>query len=144
MKNKSTLNWIEGFSFEAEVDGHILKLDLAEEKGGKNTGPRPKPLLLAALSGCSAMDVVSILEKMRIKDYKLKVDMEADTANEHPMYYKSIVMKFYLTGNNLPPEKVKNAVEMSITKYCGVFAQLSKSADIKTKVFINEQEVWNA
>jgi putative redox protein len=143
MPTKTSLEWIGGIAFDAEVDGHKLKLDLGTEKGGKNLGPRPKPLLLAALSGCSAMDVVSILEKMKIRDYKLKVDMEAEQTTEHPITYSTIRMDFHLAGDNLPPDKVIKAVEMSITKYCGVYAMLSKASEIKTRIYIDNLEVWN-
>jgi len=144
MTSKTTLAWIDGMSFEAEVDGHKLYIDLSEDKGGRNLGPRPKPLLLAALSGCSAMDVVSILKKMRVTDYTLKVDMEGDTTDEYPMPYHIIRMNFRLTGDSLPAENVIKAVEMSITKYCAVHDMLSKAAKIITTIYINEQEVWNA
>lgn len=143
MTVKTSLTWLDGMSFEAEVDGHHLNLDLSKEKGGNDLGPRPKPLLLSALSGCSGMDTVAILSKMRIENYKLKIEMEADTTEEHPIIYHTIRMTFHFTGVNLPAEKVINAVELSITKYCAVYAMLSKASDIKTKIIINEQEVWN-
>lgn len=139
-----TLDWLGDIAFEANVDGHKFNLDLSKEKGGKDLGPRPKPLLLAALSGCSAMDSVSILKKMRIEDYKLQVKMEAEVADDHPMIYRTIGMNFHFTGDNLPVDNVIKSVEMSITKYCAVYAMLSKASTITTKVYINEQEVWYA
>jgi putative redox protein len=143
MNTKTTLDWIGGIAFEVEVDGHKLNLDLAAEKGGKNLGPRPKPLLLAALSGCSAMDAVSILDKMKIRGYKLKIEMEAEPTTEHPVIYKTIWMNFRFSGDNLPSSKIIQAIEMSITKYCGVYAMLSKASEIKAKIFINQLEVWS-
>lgn len=107
-------------------------------------GPSPKPLLLSSLSGCSGMDAVGILKKMRVEDYKLEIDVEADVAEEHPKVYTAIKMTFNFTGNNLPADKVISAVEKSITKYCAVHAMLSKAAPIKTIIKINEQDVWNA
>jgi len=144
MAAKTHLKWIENLAFEAEVNGFKFILDVDEKAGGNNLGPRPKPLLLAALSGCSAMDAVSILKKMRVENYKLDVDMEADVANEHPKTYQAIRMIFIFTGDNLPQDKIINAIELSITKYCAVYAVLKTSAQITTKIIINNQEVWNA
>lgn len=140
---KTSLTWIENLAFEAEADGFSLRLDSSIDKGGKNLGVRPKPLLLVALSGCTGMDVVSILKKMRVEDYKLKIDMEADTTDEHPKTYHTIRMKFNFEGENLPLEKIINAVQLSSEKYCGVNAMLKKAAVIKSTIIINNQEVWN-
>lgn len=144
MAVKTHLKWLQNMAFEAEVDGFKFNLDLAADSGGSNLGPRPKPLLLAALSGCSGMDTVAILKKMRIEDYILDIEMEADVEDEHPKIYNSIRMTFNFEGDDLPAEKVINAVEKSITKYCAVHAMLRTAAQIKTKIFINNQEVWNA
>jgi putative redox protein len=143
MKAKTTINWVDNLAFEAQVDGFKLILDASVENGGNNLGPRPKPLLLAAMSTCSAMDVVSILKKMRKENYTLKVDAEADVAKEHPKTYTDITMTFVFTGDDLPQDKVINAVELSITKYCAVYATLKSSAKIHTRIIINEQEIWH-
>ena len=140
---KTSLDWIDDMTFEAEVNGFRFMLDAEIDKGGKNLGPRPKPLLLAALSGCSGMDVVSILTKMKIKDYKFKIDVEADSTEEHPKIYHTIRMKYIFNGENIPAEKVTTAVQLSKDKYCGVNAMLKNSATIKTTILINEQEVWH-
>jgi len=143
MASKTSLEWLGDLAFEAEVDGFHFKVDSSVDKGGNNLGPRPKPLLLAALSGCSGMDVVSILQKMRISGYTLKMEMEADSTDEHPKTYHTIRMKFIFSGENLPIDKLINAVELSITKYCGVNAMLKQSADIKTTIILNEEEIWH-
>lgn len=144
MAAKTKLNWIKNYAFETEIDGFTFNLDIAEESGGNNLGPRPKPLLLSALSGCSGMDTVGILRKMRVEDYKLEINVEADIAEEHPKVYTAIRMTYNFTGESLPADKVINAVELSITKYCAVYAMLKAAAPIKTIININEQEVWNA
>lgn len=143
MTSKTRIKWLKNLAFEAEVNGFKFTLDVEKESGGDNLGPRPKPLILAAMSTCSAMDVVSILKKMRIEDYKLDVEVEADLAQEHPKAYQFIRMNFILTGENLPADKVINAVELSITKYCAVYAMLKEAAQIKTRITINNQDVWN-
>ncbi|MDZ4121087.1 MAG: OsmC family protein, partial [Candidatus Cloacimonadaceae bacterium] len=102
---------------------------------------RPKPLLLAALSGCSGMDVVSILEKMQVTDYGFKVDVEAIPTEEHPVVYHTITMIFRFTGKDLPQDKLTKAVKLSTEKYCGVFAMLKKTAQMHVKLFVNDIEV---
>jgi putative redox protein len=140
---KTGLEWIDNLTFEAEVNGFRFMIDSATDKGGANQGPRPKPLLLAALSGCSGMDVVSILKKMKVTGFKMKMEMEADSTLEHPKTYHSIRMKYLFTGDSIPPEKVITAVELSANKYCGVSAMLKNSALIKTTIVINEEEIWH-
>jgi putative redox protein len=144
MTTRTNLTWKENLAFEAEVNGFKFMLDTGSDTGGTNLGPRPKPLLLAAMSGCSGMDTVSILKKMRITDYKLQINMEAEQSDEHPKIYQAIRMTFEFTGIDLPQEKVINAVELSINKYCAVYAMLKFAAKITTKIKINNKEVWNA
>ena len=140
---KVTTVWQDNLTFNADVDGFIIKMDVKKDKGGNDTGPRPKTLLLAALSGCSGMDVASILAKMRVFDYQLEIKTEAESTDEHPKIYKTIAMKFQFKGENLPKDKLINAVELSITKYCGVHAMLNKASIITSSIFINDQEVWH-
>jgi putative redox protein len=144
MTAKTTLTWRENLTFDAVVDGFNLTIDSNYGFDAPLKSMQPKPLLLVALSGCSAMDAVSILSKQKISDYKLKMEMEGDVNEEQPHVYNTIRMTFLFTGENLPPEKVIRAVELSITKYCAVYAMLSKAAKIITKVLINNEEVWNA
>ncbi len=141
MTIKTSTKWIGDMAFDADVFGHHVIMDADPQWGGKNKGPFPKPLLLAALSGCSGMDIVSILDKMKIKDYQLKIDVEADRTEEHPVVYKDIVISFFFTGENLPPEKVVKAVKLSTEQYCGVNAMLKKASEVTAKVYINDTEV---
>ena len=143
MTNSTTLVWKGGMSFEAEVNGFKLTLDADVKFGGQNLGPRPKPLLLVALSGCSAMDVVSILDKMKVSDYALDMDMEAVMTDTEPKVYQTIRMKYLLTGADLPLDKVEKAVTYSRDKYCGVYAMLSQTAKISISIYINGEEVWH-
>ena len=134
-------NWVKDMLFDAELSGHHLLMDLDTQVGGEDKGPRPKPLILAALSGCSGMDVVSILEKMRVKDYQFKIDVAAESTTEHPITYHTINVDFHFEGSDLPNDKVYRAVELSTTKYCGVMAMLRKAAQINVKVYVNGLEV---
>lgn len=141
MAGKVITTWKQGLAFDTEVDGHHLVMDVSPEAGGQNLGPRPKPLLMSALSGCSGMDVVSILDKMQVKGYKLRIEMDADSTTEHPITYHTIRMDFIFDGENIPPDKVRKAVNLSLERYCGVMAMLRKAANIIQRIFINGEEV---
>ncbi|MCX7027701.1 MAG: OsmC family protein [Spirochaetes bacterium] len=131
MKNEVMTLWAGNMSFEAEVNGHKLPMDLAVEAGGKDEGPRPKPLLLAALTGCSGMDVVSILKKMREPCTWFAMKAEADTFEEHPKKFKSIRLVYqFKKSDRLNPDNVRKACQLSQDKYCGVSAMLKDSAPL--------------
>jgi putative redox protein len=87
------------------------------------------------------MDIVSILEKMKVEGYALDIAAEADSTTEHPIIYHTITVKFQFTGDNLPPEKLKKAVNLSTERYCGVSAMLNKAANIIPKIYLNDTEV---
>jgi len=141
MSTKTTLEWTGGMSFDGVANGHHITLDTDSKWGGQDQGPRPKHLLLLALSGCSGMDTVSLLEKMRVQNYKFKVDIEADSTSDHPITYHTIRMDFRFWGEDIPQDKVVKAVTMSIERYCGAHAMLSRSANIISRIFINDEEV---
>lgn len=134
---ETTLTWKEKFTFDVELDNHKFVLDASKENGGDDKGPRPKGLLLTALAGCTGMDVVSILEKMRVPEFKFKLHVSAENENTHPMVYKNVVLQYIFEGENLPPENVKKAVHLSEEKYCAVSAMLKKAFEIKIEILIN-------
>ncbi len=137
MPNKSSISWEGGMSFDAELNGHHFFIDANECVGGKDKGPRPKGLLLTALAGCTGMDVVSILKKMKIEEYKLNIDVEGDLTDIHPKYYYKILVKFNFEGKELNLEKIKKAVVLSETRYCGVSEMFRKAAEINTQIYLN-------
>lgn len=141
MKNTVSTKWTGDMSFDALVTGHHVVMDVAKDSGGKDSGPRPKAMLLAALMGCSGMDIVSILKKMKVEDYSFEMKADADTADEHPMVYTAIELFFMFTGDDLPQDKIEKAVNLSTQKYCAVNAMLAKTADIKVRILINGKEV---
>jgi putative redox protein len=122
-------------TFEADIDGHKIIVDASAENGGNNNGPRPKPLMLVALAGCTGMDVVSILKKMRVEIESLNIAVEADMREEHPKKYTAMKVIYSFKGNNLEYEKLEKAVKMSEEKYCGVMAFYNDS--IKVAIEIN-------
>ena len=136
MKEKIDCTWKDGMAFEADVQGFKLTLDAVEAVGGRNLGPRPKPLTLVSLAGCTAMDVISILKKMRIEPEYFNVEVEGDMTEEHPKYYHKIHVKYILRGNSIPLEKVQKAVDLSQERYCGVNRLLSEGAEITNEIII--------
>ena len=137
MAAKSVLSWNGDMSFDVELQGHRFSVDSSEEFGGKNRGPRPKSLLLAGLGGCTGMDVVSLLKKMKMPFDALSLEVEGETAAEHPRPYTSITIKYIFKGAKLDPDKINKAIALSLEKYCGVYAMLSKTARISHQVILN-------
>jgi putative redox protein len=139
MKDSIIVNWEKGMAFEANVDGFKIKLDSKDEQGSKKTGPTPKPLMMVALAGCTGMDVVSILEKMRVelKDFTVKV--EGDLTEDHPKHFIKMHIIYTFTGKDLPYDKLKKAVELSQERYCGVVASYRKAFDVSYEIKIIEK-----
>jgi putative redox protein len=134
--SKIAVSWKNEMAFEAEVNGFKIILDADEKVGGKNAGPRPKPLILASLGGCTAMDVISILKKMRIEPSYFNVEVEGELTETHPKYYHKIHITYTFEGKDIDPEKVEKAVTLSQEQYCGVSAQLRNSAKISHQIVI--------
>lgn len=132
-------DWQDGLAFEAEVNGHKLMLDADEKVGGTNRGSRPKPLMLVALAGCTGMDVISILKKMKVDVKKFRVWVEADQTEEHPKHYTSMKVIYEFWGKSLPLDSINKAISLSEEKYCGVSAAYRKGMTITHEVRINEE-----
>jgi len=130
--------WLEEMAFETEVNGHKIILDADTQFGGKNRGPRPKPLMLSALGGCTAMDVISILEKMHVKVDGLNVIVEGELGEEQPVKFEKMHVIYEFKGKNLPFEKLKKAVDLSEEKYCGVRASYKKIMELSSEIRIVE------
>jgi putative redox protein len=138
MKNKVDVKWTDKMSFEASVNDHKIVLDAVESVGGENRGPRPKALSLVSLGGCTGMDVVSILKKMRVEFDYFNVEVEGELTEEHPKYYHTIIINYIFRGKELPLEKLEKAVSLSLERYCGVTAMLEKAAKIEHKITIED------
>jgi putative redox protein len=132
--------WLSKMSFESEVDGHTITMDASPEAGGENDGPRPKPLLLASLAGCTGMDVVSLLNKMRVEYTDLQINVKGELSEEHPRIYRKIHISYLLKGREIDEAKVEKAVLLSQEKYCGVSAMLRQAADVSYDIRILKEE----
>ena len=134
MKQDISISWKDGMAFEAEVNGHKLMLDAGEQVGGRNLGPRPKPLMLVALAGCTAMDVVSILAKMRVEVENFDVKVEGELTEEQPTHYVGMHVIYEFWGKDLPADKLEKAINLSQERYCGVSAVYKKSMPVTYSV----------
>ena len=131
-------SWRKNNIFDTNVDGHTITVDLAKEAGGDDAGPRPKKLVLVAAAGCTGMDVVALLRKMRIEVKGFNIQIEAEMSEEHPKQYISMKVIYEFEGNDLPREKLEKAVRLSFENYCGVMAMYKKAIPITYEIRIKE------
>lgn len=141
MKEIVNVSWQDKMWFEVEIDDYKIKIDADPEHGGTLRGPKPKPLLLASLGGCTGMDVVSILGKMRVAFDDFSVSVEGDLTEEHPKHFYHILVKYEFKGENLPHDKIMKAVNLSEERYCGVSETLKKALEIESEVWVNNEKI---
>lgn len=135
---KTTLNWEGKMAFNGKnPSGHEVKIDAAPEVGGENTGPRPMELLLQSVAGCTAIDIVSILAKMRLEPSLFDTEVEGERAEDHPRRFTKINIHYILEGD-LPEDKVVRAIVLSKDKYCSVSHTLN--AEITATYSLNGSE----
>lgn len=128
---KGRVKWVEQATFLAESgSGHAVVIDGAPEHGGRNLGVRPMEMVLLGTGACSAFDVVHILKKGRQPITDCVVELSSERAETEPKVFTKIHMHFIVTGNNLPENQVKRAVELSAEKYCSATQMLNKVAEI--------------
>jgi putative redox protein len=133
MKSKVTLK--EGMNFIGDLDGHEVSIDADAAVGGQDKGPRPKGLMLTSLAGCTAMDVISILRKMKVEPDEFSVETEAEVTDEHPKVFKNIKIIYRIKGD-VPRDKAEKAVSLSLDRYCGVTDMLRKAAPVDFEIII--------
>lgn len=136
MNNKINCTWKSDMAFEAEVNNFKILMDADETVGGKNSGPRPKALTLVSLAGCTGMDVISILKKMRVEPSFFDIEVDAELTEEHPKYYHKIHLTYTFKGENLPMDKLEKAVNLSQDRYCGVSELLRKGSMLTHEIKI--------
>ena len=128
---KTTTIWKTGKAYDSFKDNAKIEID-------GSAGLNPKALLLSGLSACSAIDVVEILEKMRVPFANLQVDAETEQTDEHPRVFKTIHLTYRVKTEEDNRDKVKKAVDLSLEKYCGVAAMLKKNSDIQYEIVLEE------
>lgn len=133
------VTWKNGLSFNGVANsGFDVPMGTSVEHGGANDGSSPMELVLIALGGCTAFDVISILKKKQQDVTAFEIRVHGDRATEHPMVYTDITLEYVVTGHNVDPVAVDRAIELSEGKYCSVSAMLGKAANITVKSTVLE------
>ena len=128
---KARVKLIEGVCFAGETgSGHAVVMDGPPDSGGRNLGPRPMEMLLLGLGGCTSFDVVHILRKGRQDIRDCVAEIEAQRAETDPKVFTRIHVHFVVTGKNLDPKRVDQAIRLSAEKYCSASIMLGKIAQI--------------
>jgi putative redox protein len=134
---KVQVEWSAPMRFEGVAEGGTrIVMDAMPEHGGTGAGPSPMQTVLAALAGCTGMDVVSILSKMRAPLERLAIGVEAERASEHPKVFTKIHLRYEFSGANLAQEQVEKAVSLSMEKYCSVSAMLKRSVEVTYEIVL--------
>lgn len=138
MINKITTHWIGGMQFESDnPSGKTVVMDTDVEGSTERFGLSPKAMMLSSLAGCSGLDVVSVLEKMKVDEYTFKMEVEGELTSEHPKYYHTVTVNYHFYGANLNESKINKAVALSVDKYCGVMEMFRKFATVKTNIHLH-------
>jgi len=137
---KAHLSWTKEMQFECHNRGLKTLIDSTPEHGGSGLAPTPKELILNAMMGCTAMDVVSILKKMRQQIDQFEMEIVAEKTSEFPIHFKSAEIIYKIFGD-IAPEKAIAAIEASLTKYCGVNYMISKTCQISYRLILNNSEI---
>lgn len=136
MKHTVNTSWHGNMKFDAVVSGHHVIMDALPIVGGNDEGARPKELMLAALAGCTGMDVVSILKKMRVEPEYFNIRVEAEMTEEHPKHYIAMHIFYEFKGKDLELEKLQKAIKLSQDQYCGVSTAYKKAMEITYEIVI--------
>tara|TARA_B100000767_G_C19290322_1_gene339136 strand:- start:24 stop:446 length:423 start_codon:yes stop_codon:yes gene_type:complete len=138
MSQKTTTQWKGGMLFESDnPSGKSVLMDSVVNGQTERFGLSPKAMMLSSLAGCSGVDIVEILEKMKVLDYKLTIDVTAELTDEHPKYYNKVHVDYHFYGQELNPKKINKAVTLSVDKYCGVMEMFRQFSTVSTKIHIH-------
>ena len=128
---KTTTTWKEKHRFDSRQDEKSFMID-----GDREQGPGPKSLLLSGLAGCSGIDVVDILEKMRVEFSDLIIEAESEQTEDHPKVFTDILLTYHIKTVAENENKVRKAIELSLDKYCGVAAMLKKNSPVRYELVL--------
>lgn len=130
-KKKAIVKQLQGITLAAKGDsGHWVMMDGGPTFGGSEAASSPKELLMFALGGCTAMDVIPILKKRRVPLEGFEVHVTGNAREEHPQVFTDIHLEYVFYGNEINPADVERAIELSTTKYCSVSAMLSQAVKL--------------
>jgi|TARA_B110000259_G_scaffold900_1_gene1129 putative redox protein len=139
MAHKVTTTWKNKMLLESDNPlGKNLLMESGPDFGGSNQGLSPKALMLSSLGGCTGLDVLSLLKKIRVEIEDFKVIVNGELTEEHPKYYDKVSIDYYFTGTDLNEEKIKKVVSLSEERYCGVIKMFRAFAEVTIAIHINE------
>ncbi len=140
MTHQITANWNTDLNFSSIGPGGEISIDGTDTpEGEQSKGLRPKALMLTSLAGCSGMDVVSLLKKMRAEVDDFKIDVIGELTEEHPKYYHKVKMIFKFYGNDFKKDKIEKAVKLSEERYCGVMEMFRQFAEVNIEIAYYER-----
>lgn len=139
MIQKVSNKWIGDMHFNIAQTGGTIDIDADEEFGGQGNGLLPKPLMLSALAGCTSLDVVSMLKKMRAEVAAFEVHVTGELTEEHPKIYHKVFVEYLFYGTDFQKDKIEKAVNLSVTRYCGVMEMFRKFAELTIEIKYIEQ-----
>lgn len=134
MKQEIKTQWLGNMLFNADTLGGNLKIDAAEDVGGQGLGVRPKALMLTSLAGCTGMDIVSLLKKMRAEVDGIEINVSGELSEEHPKIYRKVHVEYIFTGKEFQIDKIEKAVNLSGEKYCGVMEMFRQFAEVTSEI----------
>lgn len=138
---EAKVKWRGDLSFTGSAEsGFNLPLSASLDVAGKGDGFRPMELLATGLAGCTAMDVISILQKKRQEVTDFEVQVHAERASEHPKVFTSAVIEYFISGHNLDEAAVVRAIELSATRYCPAQAMFQNVFPMELKYHIYEDK----
>ncbi len=138
--HKTTTVYKGRMQFETDSPtGYKTFMNTGPDNGGDNEGMGPKALMLSSLAGCTGLDIIHVLNKMRVPVPQFEMIVEGTLTEEHPKTYHTVTLDYRFFGTGLDEDKIKKAVKLSEEKYCGVMEMFRKFCDLKIGVhFITE------
>lgn len=125
----------DGMASAAAIGNHQVIMDTTPDNGGTDTGPGPKRLMLASLAGCTGIDIVSILTKMKVNYSDLSIDTEGTLSDDHPKIYRHVKITYKIKLEKEEDRaKMEKAVTLSEDKYCGVMAMFRSFATMEREI----------
>ena len=142
-KHQIDTQWMGKMQFNALIDGHTIVMDAPEKSGGEENGPIPKPFVLAALSGCTGMDIIALLRKSNQPIGDLSMKVTGELSRQAPIQYVSIHVQYIFKADPAVKVAVLNAVNDSQEKYCGVSSMLKKALPVTWEIIFNDVTIYN-
>lgn len=137
--NLVTTTWIKDTHFTTDnPSNHTFTIFDASQDNGDTIGFSPKALMLSSLAGCSGLDVVSLLKKMRAEVTDFRIEVTGELTEEHPKYYHKVQVDYHFSDSDLKKDKIEKAVHLSVTRYCGVMEMFRQFAEVKTNIHFHE------